>query len=558
MARNKAQIEISAKDKTKKAFSSVTQGLSGVTGKLFNLKSALAGTVGAVGFGAMIKSSLKTQDALGKTADKLGATTEALAGLRHAGELTGVANNKMDMSLQRMTRRLSEVAETGSGPAAKALKEMGLNAEELLKLPLEEQLGAVADGMQNAATQGDKVRLAFALFDSEGVDLVNTLSKGSEGLATMIKEADDLGVTLSRLEVAQIEAANDQFTRLGAQAKGAANQITAALAPALTVAAEEMLGLTAESDFWGETTKNVINSMLTGFGYVKEALNLVDITFLGIKATVQGLGAVWLTVVETIVSGADSIASIIPGIESPLGGIVEGIGIMQSVLTDQFNATTAALIEAQANIGTYGAAVLEIQESIREATLTTADADTSATKTAEANQRKRLLLLNQEAAAAKKAAKDKAAADKLKAKSDQSYLNSANSIGQSMFANNKGVMAGMAVVNTAAGITRAFAELPFPAALAASAAIAASGVAQLASISSASSSGGGSVASSSAAAAAPGFGTVDAPLDINPGGGGGGTSIELTLVGESFTKDQVRGLIEQMNEEIRDGAVLSA
>lgn len=84
--------------------------------------------------------------------------------------------------------------------------------------------------------------------------------------------------------------------------------------------------------------------------------------------------------------------------------------------------------------------------------------------------------------------------NKIKSKSDEAYLSAAMTLGNALFEDNKAIKAGLVVVDTAAGISKAFAELPYPAALAASASIAATGVAQLAAITSASK-GGGSTSS---------------------------------------------------------------
>ena len=81
-----------------------------------------------------------------------------------------------------------------------------------------------------------------------------------------------------------------------------------------------------------------------------------------------------------------------------------------------------------------------------------------------------------------------------KSKSEEAYLDAAITTGNALFEDQKAVKAGLVVVDTAAGISKAFAELPYPAALAASASIAATGVAQLAAITSASK-GGGSTSS---------------------------------------------------------------
>ena len=120
MANQDVRISIKAVDKTKAGFSGVTSGLKKISGAVFNMKNALVGAVGTAGFGALIKSSINAGDELAKTADKLGVTTTALAGLRHAAELTGVSTGTMDMAMQRFTRRAAEAAQ-GTGEAKGSL-----------------------------------------------------------------------------------------------------------------------------------------------------------------------------------------------------------------------------------------------------------------------------------------------------------------------------------------------------------------------------------------------------------------------------------------------------
>ena len=84
--------------------------------KLLAFGGALAGIGGAAAFGALVKSSFATIDALAKTADKLGVSTQALVGLRHAGELAGLSQQNLDTSLEKMTLRISEVADGAARP----------------------------------------------------------------------------------------------------------------------------------------------------------------------------------------------------------------------------------------------------------------------------------------------------------------------------------------------------------------------------------------------------------------------------------------------------------
>ncbi len=207
-----------------------------------SVKSALTtimALAGAAGFGAMIKQSMTTIDLLAKTSDKLGLTTEHLAGLRHAAELSGVATNTMDMALQRMTRRLAEAAQ-GTGEAQNAIKELGLDAQALAAMAPDRALYEIADAMQKVENQGDRVRLAFKLFDSEGVAMVNMLKDGSAGLRAAQQEAEKLGLAISRVDAKRVEEANDAFTKMKSAVSGLSNELTIKLAPAIEQVATTM------------------------------------------------------------------------------------------------------------------------------------------------------------------------------------------------------------------------------------------------------------------------------------------------------------------------------
>jgi len=231
MANENVNIVIKAVDKTKKSFRAVTVGLNAIKKAAFSMKSALI-AVGIAGFGFLVKKSLNATDALGKMADKIGIGTAELGGLRHAAELTGIATNTLDMGLQRMVRRISEAA-AGTGEAKGALIELGLSAEALNKLSPDQQFKAIADAMEGVTEQGEKVRLAMKLFDSEGVALVNTLKGGSAAISEMEQEAERLGLRLSRGLVAGVEKANDAMGTLGSYVANVFHRTVAELAPAI-------------------------------------------------------------------------------------------------------------------------------------------------------------------------------------------------------------------------------------------------------------------------------------------------------------------------------------
>jgi hypothetical protein len=124
--------------------------------------------------------SISAADAIGETASKIGVGVEALQELRFAAKASGVEQQTLDMALQRFTRRAAEAAQ-GTGEAKDALAQMGIALRDQsgnLRRS-EDLLGDVADAFARIEDPAERARLAFKLFDSEGVALVNLLSDGS-------------------------------------------------------------------------------------------------------------------------------------------------------------------------------------------------------------------------------------------------------------------------------------------------------------------------------------------------------------------------------------------
>ena len=79
------------------------------------LGGALLGVATVSGLGALVDRSISAADAVGKTADKIGISVEALQELRFAAKASGVEQQTLDMALQRFTRRAAEARRDRQG-----------------------------------------------------------------------------------------------------------------------------------------------------------------------------------------------------------------------------------------------------------------------------------------------------------------------------------------------------------------------------------------------------------------------------------------------------------
>lgn len=227
----------------------------------------------AASIGVASAKGAASLDELSKSAEKMGVAIDQMQGLREAAkQFSGVANTTFDMALQRMVRRVSEAAQ-GSGEAKNALKELGVDAKALAKLSPDEQFKRLADSFQDVATQGDRVRLAMRLFDSEGVALVNTMMAGREAIEGVQARMEALGLTMTQLEADKVEEMNDALSLLKAVGNAASMQMAAQLAPAVTAVTQEVLRLIENAGGLRTIMANVTNGAITGFAMLSTVVH---------------------------------------------------------------------------------------------------------------------------------------------------------------------------------------------------------------------------------------------------------------------------------------------
>lgn len=237
-----AIFNIRAFDRTKQAFASVRKGLGDLDNGAKSIGHSFSGMKGYIAAalgGAAFKGIADAADHIKDLNTRLGISTEALSQFAHVADMSGVPFEVLTKGMQSAQKRISEAA-MGMGKAQEAIAALGLSAEELNKLSPEQQFEVLAEAMQGVTVQADKVRIATKLFGDEGAALLQAMEGGSAGIRAMRMEADELGLTLTKVDAESIAAMNDSFDRLGNAIKGVATQLVAFLAPALKAIAEFM------------------------------------------------------------------------------------------------------------------------------------------------------------------------------------------------------------------------------------------------------------------------------------------------------------------------------
>jgi len=235
MADQNLKIQLTAIDKTQRAFAAVRGGLKRVSGSILNVRTALVGLAGAAGLQVFAKQI----DDLAKASSRLGLTVNELQSLQFAASQTGASAEELEKGLTRFSRSISE-ASSGIGTGLRAFEALGItvtDAQGGLR-PTSELLNEVSDRLTQIQDPADRVRIAFDLFGRSGVNLVNTLQQGSGSLKQLQADFNAVTLELTGKQAKAVEEANDLFDKLGRTFSSIGMQITATFLPTLAKISE--------------------------------------------------------------------------------------------------------------------------------------------------------------------------------------------------------------------------------------------------------------------------------------------------------------------------------
>ena len=221
-----------------RGFGDVGRAVGGVTTRLQGLAGAMGlitGVASVAGLHAVTAGYAQAGDEIAKTADRLGIGVEALQELDYAAGRSGVASNTLHMAMQRLNRRMAEAAAGGNRNLAEMFEQLGISLRDVNGnvRTAEDVLPELAEAFRQNENASVRTRMAFAAFDSEGVQMVQMLSGGAVALQELRDEARQLGRVLSEEEAGNAEAYTDALSNFQFAATGVRNAIGAQLLPIL-------------------------------------------------------------------------------------------------------------------------------------------------------------------------------------------------------------------------------------------------------------------------------------------------------------------------------------
>ncbi|MFA5703786.1 MAG: hypothetical protein WC982_09765 [Advenella sp.] len=212
--------------------------------RALSVASKAAAAAVAAAAAAMVTATARAMTAAdehAKLARAMGITNTELAVLKRAADLSGVSIGELESNTRRMARALTEAAD-GTGASAEAFEKLGLNAEDIIDLDMEEQLVALGDAFEGVTNRSERAAIAQDIFGRSGMGMLNVLEDARGTFARANDEVERFGLALSETESRQIEAANDAISTLKAAMGSFATQMAAQVAPSVQTVADKLTG----------------------------------------------------------------------------------------------------------------------------------------------------------------------------------------------------------------------------------------------------------------------------------------------------------------------------
>lgn len=240
------RMELNRADSAVAGASKKIDGNLGVVDRAFNRMGIsaeqagkIAGTAvaslvtGAAAAGAASLAMLKqTAEATAETqrwAKSLGMNTRSLQEWQYAAERAGLSGDNMADIFKDIGDKIGDVLITNGGEAVDALNKLGLSAKALAQLTPDQQLLAIAKGLEGVGTQAEKINI----LESLGNDLsrmLPLLDNNAEGFRKLAKQAGDYGIAMDQKQIDALTKTYDLLKDMEDQARGLKNEFAAGLA----------------------------------------------------------------------------------------------------------------------------------------------------------------------------------------------------------------------------------------------------------------------------------------------------------------------------------------
>ena len=281
-------------------------------GKAVGTAIGVGAAAAAAGIVLMIQRERDLIDEQAKVAQKLDTTYESMANLRRAGELGGVGFNTIETAGRTLNANIGKAIQ-GVTLQAEAFERLGLSAQEVYDVPLDQRIAMINDALNKNVTASERAAVAGDLFGTRNAAAIQQLDPGT--IAEAARQVEIFGLNLSDVDAAKVEMANDAMSTFGLLTDGIGKQLTVQLAPILKAVGDEFLNSADEAGGLGKQVESAVETAVNALAFVVDAGDGVGRAFSLVADNIVLMFATAQYAVYTATAGILDAIDGIPGID---------------------------------------------------------------------------------------------------------------------------------------------------------------------------------------------------------------------------------------------------
>lgn len=271
---------------------------------------AAAVAAGAAMVAGLTKAGLESIDAQAKLARGIGSTIDGLRALQLATSEAGVSNEDLAANMQKFNARLGE-AQRGTGKAKEALDTLGLSAASLAQMDVDQRMATVADRIQELGLSSSQTADVLKNMGIKNGEMVDIMRNGGDVIRTARDDVQAFGLSLSAIDAAKVEAANDAMGRIGLVMESVQNHLAVAFAPMLQELADRFNNLAKENKGFGEQAVRAVERVGVVIGWLADGLQAIRILFKGLQLVAEGFAGAFYSAAQGVIEIVAGISDVV-------------------------------------------------------------------------------------------------------------------------------------------------------------------------------------------------------------------------------------------------------
>ena len=270
-----------------------------------------AASAAAAGIALIVNHQRELIDQQLITAQSLNTTYASMSNLQRAGDLAGVGMETVEKAAGKLALNIGKAIQ-GSDAQVEAFDRLGLSAQALYELPLDERISAINTALKENVQESERAAVAAEIYGAKNAIAMQLLD--GETIKEAAYQAQLFGTALSDIDASKVEAANDSISVMSLALDGIGQQLTVQLAPAIDAAGKLFLQAAEDSGGLGNAVAEAVEMAVDVLVFLMNAADGVGVAFetaadLAIMQ-VSGLAAYAANAIAELMSGVNKIPGV--------------------------------------------------------------------------------------------------------------------------------------------------------------------------------------------------------------------------------------------------------